>query len=365
MSTEDFTTPSNLNGNIHIKPTPSCRLATSKAYNKMKHILFKPFSFEKWLILAFCVWLVNMFEGYGQNFGFYNNMKADNVSNIKNVDIQTEISSFINNANAFTESKLGISLVTLAIISLVIITIISIVIFILLWLKARFNFVLIDNLKYNAQKIQEPWQAYKEVGNSSFWWNVGFQAVLFAIGGILFLIFFLGFFYYTVTGSGDLNYNLIITILIMTPFIIIFTLAYLVIIIFFYHFVIPIMYKMQIKSIPAWREFNKLFKASPASFIKYLFILFLYYLLSVLIVTLVIICTCCLLGCLFSLPVVGGYIASLVLLPIYIFFRLFSIEFLAQFGNEYDLKILESFTVNKQLVTEPLNEQINSNTDKS
>ena len=362
MSAKDLTNPLSFNDNTYLKQSPSCRLATSRAYNKMKQILFKSFSFEKWLILAFCVWLANMFEGYGQNFSFYNNYNTDNVSasNIKNIDFNAEITSFINNANAFTESKLGISLTTLVIIGLIIITFIYIIIFILLWLKARFNFVLIDNLKSNAQKIQEPWSEYKQVGNSCFWWNIGFQAIFFAIGGILFIIFFIGFFYYTVTGTGNFNHNLLITVLIMIPFILVFSLAYLVIIIFFYHFVVPIMYKMKIKSIPAWGEFNKLFKTSPSSFIKYLFVLFIYNILAVIIVALVVICTCCLLGCLFSLPVVGGYIASLILLPIYVFFRLFNIEFLAQFGKDYDLEILKNNTIDtQQLITESTDIQSN------
>ena len=110
MSTKDFTTPSS---DHTAQPTikPSCKIATAHAYNKMKTILFKPFSFEKWLILAFCVWLVNIFENYGQSFGLFSNLQPEQISNIKKVNLATEVSSFINNAKGFTETKMGISLI--------------------------------------------------------------------------------------------------------------------------------------------------------------------------------------------------------------------------------------------------------------
>ena len=340
MSTENFINPS---FDYEVQPDytpPSCKKATTEAFSKMEIILFKPFSFEKWLILAFCVWLVNVFENYGQNFGFLGNMQPMKVSHLKKLNLTAEMSSFLNNASTFTESKIGISLILTTIIIFILIIISSIVIFILIWLKSRFNFIFLDNLKNNAQKISAPWKYYKKVGNSCFLWTVGFQAISFLLGTLLFTAIVVVLFF-TLNREQETSHILTVLFFIAIPVFSLFFLMYAIIFTLFKHFAIPIMYKMEIKAIPAWRKLMVLIRQFPLSFIKYLIVLMFYSIFSVILVFLLIICTCCLLGCLFSIPFAGGYIASLILLPIFVFFRLFGVEYLAQFGKEYDLKILE------------------------
>ena len=339
MPTNDFTKPSFEHEMEPEITSPSCKTATAKAYNKMKTILFKPFNFEKWLILAFCVWMVNMFENYGQNFSFVGNLDPRHISHLKSLNIPAELSSFINNANSFTETKIGISLILGVVLLFIIIIMASIIIFLLMWLKSRFDFIYLDNLKNNTQKISIPWKKYKTIGNSCFAWSIGFQAVSFLICAVIFTILVISLFY--ISGeTQDSTYAVTILIFSVVPFFFIFSLIYLIIFILFKHFVIPIMYKMEIKAMAAWGKVMKLIKEKPGSFIKFLLILFLYSIFSAIIVFLLILCTCCMLGCLFAIPVAGGYIASLILLPIFLFFRLFGVEYLAQFGEKYDLKIL-------------------------
>ena len=349
MSTKDFTTPS-LDHTMQPTIKPSCKTATARAYNKMKTILFKPFNFEKWLILAFCVWLVNMFENYGQGFGFFGNLQPEQISHIKKVNLAAEVSSFINNANGFTETKMGISLILTIILIFIIVTIASIAIFILIWLKSRFNFIFLDNLKNNTQKISEPWKQYKKIGNSCFLWFIAFQTISFLISAVIFAVFFVILFN-ILNKEQESTYALTVLIFTTAPIFILLFLIYIIIFTLFKHFVIPVMYKMEINSIPAWREIMVLIRQKPGSFIKYLLILPCYYIISAFIIFLLIICTCCLLGCLFSIPFAGGYISALVLLPIFLFFRLFGVEYLAQFGKEYDLKILEDNFVNSDYKT--------------
>jgi hypothetical protein len=338
MNTEDFTTPS-LDNEKQPSFTPSCKIATIRAFNKMKTILFKPFSFEKWLVLAFCVWLVNMFEDYGQGLGFFGNLDPDHISYLKKINLTAEASSFVNKAKGVTQTEIGMSLIITVIIIFIFIIIAAVIIFILMWVKSRFSFIFLDNLKKNAENISEPWKYYRRIGNSCFLWSICFQAISFLITAVIFTVFFVILFNILNRGQES-TYALTVLTFSTALFFLLFSLIYIIIFILFKHFVIPVMYKMEINSIPAWGKIIALIRQNPGSFIKYFFILWFYSIISVIIVFLLIICTCCLLGCLFSIPLAGGYISSLVLLPIFIFFRLFGVEYLAQFGEVYDLKIL-------------------------
>jgi len=337
MTIKDFTATS-FDHKIEPSGNPNCKTATSNAYSKLKIILFKPFCFEKWLILALCVWLVNTFENYGQQgFGFIGNLKSEQFFQVKNFNLKAAASSFIGNANSFTEAKIGMSLI----LAITLIFIISIVItFILLWLKSRFNFIFLDNLKSNTQRISGPWKYYKHVGNSCFLWTICFQLISFLVGAVIFIVFII-FLFNILSRVQESAYAITILALAIAPFLSIFFLIYIITATLFKHFVIPVMYKMEINSIPAWKIVMSLISNNPASFIKYLLMLLLYSTISVFVVLLLVLCTCCLLGCLFSMPIAGGYISSLVLLPIFLFFRLLGVEYLAQFGEDYDLQILE------------------------
>ena len=97
-------------------------------------------------------------------------------------------------------------------------------------------------------------------------------------------------------------------------------------------FVIPIMYKFDIKATEAWRFFLPWLKTRPWQFVLY----------AVFVVALVFACLfafalACVLSC-FTLCIAGlPYVGTVILLPFYVTYRLFSVEFLAQFDPGFDL----------------------------
>ena len=94
-------------------------------------------------------------------------------------------------------------------------------------------------------------------------------------------------------------------------------------------FVIPIMYKYELKATEAWRYFLPWLKSRPLPFFLYgLFVLVLG-LLFVVFFGLLCVLTCCIV----ALP----YVGTVILLPIWVTYRLFSLEFLAQFDPGFDL----------------------------
>ena len=47
----------------------------------------------------------------------------------------------------------------------------------------------------------------------------------------------------------------------------------------------------------------------------------------------IVLCTCCIAGCFLAIP----YIGTVLLLPVLVFTRAYSLHFLAQFGPDYDV----------------------------
>ena len=94
-------------------------------------------------------------------------------------------------------------------------------------------------------------------------------------------------------------------------------------------FVIPIMYKFEIKATEAWSYFLPWLKTRPLSFFLYgLFVLGLGLCFAVFF-SMICVLTCCVV----ALPFIG----TVIMLPIWVAYRLFSVEFLAQFDPGFDL----------------------------
>jgi len=98
-------------------------------------------------------------------------------------------------------------------------------------------------------------------------------------------------------------------------------------------FVVPIMWLRGCDWRAGWSEFGTLLKARPGAFVLYLlFHLLLTLVMGILVIGLILM-TCCIAGCLLAIP----YLGTVLFLPVLVFFRSFSVCFLAQFGPEYNV----------------------------
>lgn len=98
-------------------------------------------------------------------------------------------------------------------------------------------------------------------------------------------------------------------------------------------FVVPIMYKHQIGIMHGWTKFLRLFIRHFGTFIIYGLFIFVLGIAVVIGVIFFALLTCCVGLLLIAIP----YIGAVLLLPVSYTFRAFSIEFLAQFGDEYNV----------------------------
>jgi len=287
----------------------------------MKKALFQPFDLNKWLALGFTAFLAGLVDhGGGGSGGNSSRRGYDKDFDATNIFEFPQIAYDWLLAHPWW--------LTMIIIGIGLIFIISIV---LIWLSSRGKFMFLSNVLYDEAEVTKPWNEYKKEGNSLFLWRFVFTYLVFFIIIIYFVYCFIAlretyYEYYSFAGQFLLIFSMIIGFL----FIVILS-SYISL--FLNDFIVPIMAKNRIGTNAAWRKFMSLLSEHAAYFLLYgLFIFVLGILVFITIVAFGLL-TCCIGFLLLIIP----YIGSVVLLPISYTFRAFSVEFLEQFGDDYQL----------------------------
>jgi len=321
---------------------PSCIKAVEHAWNKMILVLFSPFEIGKWFLLGLSAWLAHLMEDGGgfeiiNQLGSMPNMfsGADWRVNLNKLcpERPESLSDLVNLFNSLLLQHTGLgftfwgSLVGVILLFMVALTLL------LLWLKTRCEFIFLDNTVNNTSHFVETWSQFKSPGNSLFLWRVGFGFFAFLLWGLLLL----GLVVLLIATCNDNILFLSIlagAIAILVPGAILFALVESSL----RHFVVPLMYKKSIKVIAAWGEFLKILRTDATAFIRFFLMLALLRIAGAFILSFAAIATCCCcgIGIVFYIP----YISAVVVLPFSVFFRLYGVEFLSQFGGEYDLRAL-------------------------
>jgi len=205
-----------------------------------------------------------------------------------------------------------------------------------MWLSSRGMFMFLDNVVYNRSLIEKPWREFKTRGDSLFLWRLVFGVITFFISiGFLVAAFLIARnIYYSGSGFNSILLLILGMVCISLPlFLIIFFIS-----LFLKDFVVPIMFKTGLTVNDAWRRFLTLLGRHPWHFILYgLLVICLWILVGIGIIIGGVL-TCC---CGFILLMIP-YIKSVLLLPVSVTFRAFSLEFLEQFGDEYKIFPMDS-----------------------
>ncbi|PYL63923.1 MAG: hypothetical protein DMF20_11540 [Verrucomicrobia bacterium] len=247
-----------------------------EAFELMKKILFQPFDLKKWFIIGFAAWLANLGRG-GVSFNYQFNRREE-AQKVKEAISQIPHPILV----------LGISL--LVVFGLVLIVLFS-------WLRARGGFMFIDCLVKNRAVIAEPWREFRKEGNSYFLFSLVVTFVLIVFAALLALplivLAFKGrYFLHLHRDRLDLYVILIIAAWIFVILLVIIAWALIA------SFMVPVMYRR-----PCDRDWiDQLFR-----------------------------------NLCYVLHRRASYIGTVILLPVFILFRSFSLVFLRQFGPDYDV----------------------------
>jgi hypothetical protein len=289
----------------------------SNAFKRMTAGLFKPFDIGKWFTVGFTAFLAGLTDGP------YHGGGGGNVDEFKHWDFYDFL-----DAPGYAWEWLLQNSFWLFLISAGLLLLIAIVLA-LTWLSSRGAFMFLDNVVQNRALVTKPWREFKRVGDSVFLWRLVFGLIiLFTI--ILFIILF--FTSATLLKSGFSEFP--IFLIISLTFLALLTIVVVMYIsMFLNNFVIPVMYKNNCLVLEGWHLFLQLFRQNPGSFILYGLFLFLLHLVVIIFVVMAGIFTCCIGFILLIIP----YINAVILLPISYTFRAFSVEFLEQFGPDYEI----------------------------
>ncbi len=291
----------------------------SRAWARMTKALFKPFDLNKWFVIGFNAFLAGLLSWH-----------RSSSSSQAEQDRGMGWSEFVHLPNRVWDWIIGhpwwfISIIIIGILIIAIIIVIT-------WLSSRGKFMFLDNVVTGRAEITKPWKQYSTAGNSLFLWRLGFGLIAAIAIGLFFVFFFL-----TAAGiyhSTNSSHTPLIFFVIGMGFVFLLMLVITGFIGFFLDsFVVPLMYKSNLTTTQAWRKFLTLFKQHALHFILYGLLVivlgFLFFIAAVIFGLFT-----CLVGfCLLIIP----YIGTVITLPIWYTLRAFSLEFLAQFGLDYDL----------------------------
>jgi hypothetical protein len=278
-----------------------------EAFELMKKILFQPFDWKKWFVIGFAAWLANLGSG-GASFNYRFN-RRDGVQKVN--DVITQI--------PYPVLVFGISLLIFFVLALIIL---------FAWLRARGGFVFIDCIVKNRGTIAEPWREFQKEGNSYFLFSllIGFAFVLFtALLSLPLIILAIKGRYYLSLHRDRLDVYVILIIAAWVFVIVFLILAWALIA----SFMAPMMYRRRCRAYDAFRAAISLIAAYPGEIVLYCLFLIALAIAAGMIGCLAICVTCCIA----ALP----YIGTVILLPVFILFRSFSLVFLRQFGRDYDV----------------------------
>ena len=276
-----------------------------EAFELIKRILFQPFDIKKWFVIGFAAWLANLGGG---GFNYQYNRRED-------VQKLNEAISQIPHPILVTGVCVLVSLVLVLIV-------------LFAWLRARGRFMFIDCIVKNRGAIAEPWREFRKEGNSYFLFSlvVGLCFLVFAalLSLPLIILAIKGRYYlYLHRDRLDLYVISLIAAWVFVMLLLVFVWALIA------NFMTLVMYRRRCRAYEAFRTVTKLIAANPGEILLYCLFLIVLALATAIVACLVTCATCCIA----AIP----YIGTVILLPVFVLLRSFSLLFLRQFGPEYDV----------------------------
>jgi len=182
---------------------------------------------------------------------------------------------------------------------------------------------------HNTAEVKRPWSLFREYAHSLFLFRLILDVIgVLAVGAIITGSVFLSIAMWQASGPASLW-----ILLFLIPLFIIAAFAFALVKVFTTDFVLPIMLLRSTYCVPAWHDFKLLLFANPGRLILYLLFKFVINLAIGTVLFLLVVLTCCCAGCIMALP----YIGTVLLLPILVFKRAYSLHYLRQYGPAYDV----------------------------
>lgn len=305
-------------------PTVSVIEPIGPAFEKVKTILFSPFDLRKWFVIGFCAWLAYLGSSGGGGGG---RGPQFNIHHEKGWDAQ--IADALNETKEFILENLYWIMPVV-----VIIAIFSIILWLVItWFNSQGRFMFLHCVAQNKAEVVNPWRKFKRHANNLFLFRIVLDIIGFVIVGLPILgIIFLVIMTVYKTGSHVFSIPVIVlfALLIFAISIILFLVKKLTL-----DFVVPIMSLRTSSIIAGWREFMTILSVNKLRFALYILFQIVIAIAIGAIIAIGACIGCCL--CCVSALLFIPYIGTVILLPLLVFDRSYSLYYLQQFGPAFDV----------------------------
>lgn len=289
-----------------------------QAIERVKRVLFQPFDFARWFVIGFCAWLAYL--GQGGFHGGYNYRTGPSRGGIG-----PGIGQGLGRAwhyvlqNLWWIVPVGLAIVVLAVAIWLVV----------LWLSSRGQFTFLHCVALNKAEVQVPWQKFVREGNSLF----VFRLVLGLSASVVMLPLAAGITYliWRMAEHRALSAPGVMGVAGLGIMAVICGIGFAVAAKLTRDFVVPIQFLRGVKCVEGWRVLLSLLAENSGSFIVYLLFQIVLAVAIFALIVVVVVATCCIAGCLLIIP----YLGTVVLLPVLVFSRAYSLYYLAQYGSEY------------------------------
>jgi hypothetical protein len=315
-----------------VPPSVSVTSPVEPALAWTKRVLFRPFDLGKWLTIAFCAWLAYLAQG-GLNGGsalrsrlptpghlplpgsFPSPPKAGETPDFGRLQDWAM-------ANLSWLLPVGIALVCF---------LIAFGIF-LLWLSCRGEFMFLHCVALDRGEVAAPWRRYAREAKSLFLFRLAFGLIV-GVPLLLLLVFFAFFIYRLTQRTSPMQAAGFLPVIFAGFLLFLIVIGAAVVAKLTRDFAVPIMYLRGGTCRAAWGEILALFSGRPGLPILYLLFQIVLGLVIAVLLIIAIFATCCIAACFLAIP----YVGTVLLLPIYIFLRSYSLFYLRQLGPQYDV----------------------------
>ena len=290
------------------------------AFERVKEILFKPFDLGKWFVIGFCAWLACLGEGAGGGGGSRWQRGGDPRQAAEQ-------------AKDFVLENLPWIIPVAIIVLLVMIG----MCLLFTWLSSRGRFMFLHCVSQNKAEVKVPWSRFRRHANSLFLFRiiVGLIALAaFSLPCLLAVFFIFAIvseppYVWPISGLGVIGLAIFVLII-----------AFWLVKRFTTDFVLPIMFLGTTSCTAAWRQFLTLLSANKARFALYALFRIVIAIAIGAVITLGFCIGCCL--CCVSVLLLIPYIGTVILLPVFVFERSYSLCYFRQFGPQFDVFIPEA-----------------------
>jgi hypothetical protein len=298
--------------------TISVTQPVGRAIERVKQVLFRPFDLGKWFGIGFCAWLAYLAQG-GSGFN-YHNFGRKQASSAAFREGFYRIHDYVM-ANLYWIVPLAAAIAVFSLVLWVLLT----------WLHSRGEFMFLHCVAVNKAEIAVPWSEFAPESNSLFWFLLGLGLLSMVVMWPLLILCGLKTFHMAMDESWNFR-----GVAAAAGFVLAIILAGIVLLIIrklTIDFVVPIMRLRRIRCLAGWREFRRLSSGRLEHLVLYLLFQIVLSIAIIFLVLAAVLVTCCLAGCFLALP----YLGTVLLLPVLVFKRSYSLHYLAQFGPEYDV----------------------------